>query len=431
MFIDDRRGRSGGSVRRWTLRVLLVGLLVVGVLAAVTWWYAGSRLTPIEVEALAAESNAGDDGTAGADGDAGGGGSERGLTNTLVVVTAEEGDGSALDSVVLVQTGRTGAPPVAVLFPPELLVTSPGEGSVRLAEVHRSGGADGMVRTVQDFTGVDLDHYVESDRTGAGALAGALGGVEVCTEPAAEDEGQGCDVMDGARAEQLAAADGTDDAFARLDQRARLLRGLAEEAGRVGTLANPLRMKRLVDGLAAHVETDHDLGLLGLRSLATDLAESEPADVRTVPATLQTIDGQTHVVAAPEQATALFDALATGGTLDADLGTEPPEALAPDGVDVLVVNGVGISGLAGNVQDYLEARSFRVLDAVNPSDLDPDAEFDTTLQRMTIRHTEETRPHAEVLRDHLGDVPADLEVVEELPDDAHVVLVVGGAWDAG
>lgn len=431
MFIDDRRGRSGGSVRRWTLRILLVGLLVVGVLAAVTWWYTGSRLTPIDVEALAAEPDAGDDPDAGDGGDGGDAGSARGLTNTLVVVTAGEGDGQSLDSVVLVQTGRTGAPPVAVLFPPELLVTSPGEGSVRLAEVHRSGGADGMVRTVQDFTGVDLDHYVASDLAGAGALAGALGGLEVCTQPTTEDGGQGCEVVDASGAEQLATADGTDDAFARLDQRARLLRGLAEEARQVGTMANPLRMKRLVDGLATHVETDHDLGLLGLRSLAADLAGSEPADVRTVPATLQTIDGETHVVAAPEQATAMFDALATGGTLDAELGTEQAEALAPDGVDVLVVNGVGISGLAGNVSDYLEARSFRVLDAVNPSDLDPDAEFDPTLQRMTIRHTEETEPHAEVLRDHLGDVPVDLEVVEELPNDAHVVLVVGGAWDAG
>ncbi len=348
------------------------------------------------------------------------------------MVTAGEGDEASLDSVILVQTGRTGAPPVAVLFPPALLVTSPGEGAVRLAEVHQSGGADGMVRTVQDFTGVDLDHYVASDLAGARALVGALGGVEVCTEPAADEDGaRGCDVVDAAGAAQLAAAEGTDDAFARLDQRARLLRALAEEAQGVGTMANPLRMKRLVDGLAGHVDTDRDLGLLELRSLAADLAGSEPADVRTVPATLQTIDGQTQVVAAPEQATALFDALATGSTLDAELGTEEAEALAPDGVDVLVVNGVGISGLAGNVRDYLEARSFRVLDAVNPSDLDPNAEFDTTLQRMTIRHTEATRPHAEVLRDHLGDVPVDLEVVEELPNDAHVVLVVGGAWDAG
>lgn len=428
MFIDDRRGRSGGSVRRWVLRVLLVGLLVVGVLAAVTWWYTGSRLTPIDVEALAAEPDAGDGGDDGGAGDAG---SARGLTNTLVVITAGEGDETSLDSVILVQTGRTGAPPVAVLFPPELLVTSPGEGSVRLSEVHRSGGADGMVRTVQDFTGVDLDHYVQSDLAGARALTGALGGVEVCTATAAEEGAQGCDVVDAAGAAQLAAAEGTDDAFARLDQRARLLRALAGEAQQVGTMANPLEMKRLVDGLADHVETDRDLGLLELRSLAAALAGSEPADVRTVPATLQTIDGQTQVVAAPEQATALFDALATGSTLDAELGTAEAEALAPDGVDVLVINGVGISGLAGNVRDYLEARSFRVLDAVNPSDLDPDAEFDTTLRRMTIRHTEATRPHAEVLRDHLGDVPVDLEVMEELPKKAHVVLVVGGAWNAG
>lgn len=426
MFIDDRHS-SGRSLTRWVSLVLGVLVLVVAVVGLLLWWYAGSRLDPMEVGALAEDT---DQETA-AD-----------ATNILVVGTdgppgrdASEG-GAVAETILLVQLSEDRARPMAVALPTALRLPPSDDGAVRLGDVFTESGTDALVRSLQDFTGIDVDHYVGIDLGGASRLAEAVDGVEVCPDDAVQDEATGLDLSAGCqqvRGDQAEAwVRSGADAF---QQVRRSMQFVGDATGRVALtdMVNPLSTKRLVDAVRATVVTDRDLGLTSLYGVAEALAGLEPEDVdlRTVPGTIQTIDGERYVVAAPEQAPGMFDALATGRELDADAGTEAATELGPADVDVLIVNGVGINGLAGDVQSYLEERGFPVVDAVNPRDLDPEAGFDTALERLTIRHTPGTLPHAQVLRDHLGDVPLDVEEVtdEELPQGADVVLEVGAAWN--
>lgn len=423
MFIDDRHRRSRRSPGRWIALVLGVVLLVVVVVGLLLWWYAGSRLDPMEVTAL-------EEGASGEE-----------VTNVLVVGTdgppgadASVG-GVEAESIVLLQLSPDRARPVAVSFPTELRVSPSEEGPLRLGDVLVESGADELVRTLQDFTGVDLDHYVGVDLDAASRVAEAVGGVEVCPEEAVQDEATNLDLDAGCQGlspEQARAWVRSGDDFARIHRGVEFLGGAAEQASATSRRLNPLATKHLVDALAATVVTDRDLGLRSLDGLVSTLAEVDAGgvDVRTVPGTIQSLEGEQFVVAAPEQAPGMFDALAEGRDLEEDVGTEAASELGPADVDVLVVNGVGINGLAGEVQTFLEDREFRVVDALNPSDLDPDAEFDPTLEGLTIRHTEGGLPHAEVLRDHLGDVPVELEEVQgdDLPEDADVLLEVGSAW---
>ena len=426
MFIDDRRS-SGRSLTRWVGLVLGVLALLAAVLGLLLWWYAGSRLDPVEVAALDEDV----DGATAAD-----------ATNVLVVGTdgppgrdASEG-GAVAETILLVQLSEDRARPMAVAIPTALRLPPSEDGAGRIGDVFTESGPDALVRSLQDFTGIDVDHYVGVDMGGASRLADAVDGVEVCPDQAVQDGDDGLDLSAGCqqlRGDEAEAWVGSgDDTFQQLRRSMEFVGGAA---GRVGLtdMVNPLATKRLVDAVRATVVTDRDLGLTSLYGLAESLTGLDPEDVdlRTVPGTIQAIDGERYVVAAPEQAPQMFDALATGRELDADVGTQAAEELGPDDVDVLIVNGVGINGLAGDVQSYLEERGFPVVDAVNPSDLDPEAGFDTTLQRLTIRHTPGTLPHAQVLRDHLGDVPLDLEEVAdgELPQDADVVLEVGAAWN--
>lgn len=402
------------------LGVVLVVVVVVGLLL---WWYAGSRLEPMDVAALE-EGASGDE-----------------VTNVLVVGTDGPPGGDATaggvepHSIVLLQLSPERARPVAVSFPIELRVTPTDEGVQRLGEVLVESGADEFVRTLQDFTGVGVDHYVAVDLDDASRVAEAVGGVEVCPEEAVQDEAANLELEAGCQElspEEARAWVRSGDGFTRIHRGVEFLGSAAERASATSRRVNPLATKRLVDALAAISVTDRDLGLTSLHGLASELAgvDAGDVDVRTVPGTIQSLEGEQFVVAAPEQAPGMFDALAEGRELEADVGTEAASELGPTDVDVLIVNGVGINGLAGEVQSFLEDREFRVVDAVNPSDLDPEAEFDTTLEGLTIRHTEGGLPHAEVLRDHLGDVPVELEQVEgdDLPDDADVVLEVGSAW---
>lgn len=422
MFIDDRHN-SGRSLAGWIGLVLAVLVVLAVVVGLLLWWYAGSRLDPVEVGALADEP------------------SEE-ATNVLVVGTDgppgrdATASGAVAESILLVHLSAERTRPVVVAFPDDLRLPPSEEGPTRLGEVFTESGTDALLAALQDFTGIDIHHYVGVDLGGASRLAAVAGGVEVCPEQAVQDEATGLDLSSGCQQVDGADADawvrsGEDD-FQQVRRSLQFVGSVAEQVGGTSRMLNPLATKRLVDAVRATAVTDRDLGLTSLYGMADALSGADPGDVdlRTVPGTVQSVDGEEFVVAAPEQAPGMFDALATGRELDSDVGTEVAAELGPADVEVLIVNGVGINGLAGDVQSYLEERGFRVLDALNPSDLDPDGEFDTTLERLTIRHTSDSLPHAQILRDHLGDLPLDLEEVEagELPDEAEVLLEVGSAW---
>lgn len=438
------RRASGRTALRWLLLVggvlVLVGALVAGGL----WWYANSQLEEIDVPALDGE---GEVEAAGELQDTlnilvVGNSTREGLTEEQLQELGTEDDGSALaDTIMLVQITPEREKAVVVGFPRDLQVSYPSVGDVKINSVVSRGGPDALVTTVQDLTGVDLDHYVEIDMAGFLDLAEVLGGVEVCLdEPlvdvkAGVDLPAGCQALDATEAlgfvrsrnvatEQFGAAD-----FGRIAKQQYYLTQAMEKATQLGTLANPLRVKRMIDAVASAVTTDRALGLTDMYRIANTLkgVTSDDVMMRTVPGYWD--PDQSVVVMEPEPAETLFQALREGGDLG-ETGTEAPDELGPADVRVLIVNGVGVAGLAGDVQSYLEDRDFVVTDALNPSDLDPDAEFDTTLERLTIRHTPESLARAELLLDHLGDVPVDLEEVEadELPDGADVVLEVGSAW---
>lgn len=443
------RRASGRTAVRWAA-IGVGGLAVLALLTALAlWWYASSQLDEIDVPSLEEEQTTGEvEGAGELEGALNvlvvGSDTREGLTEQQLLELGTEDDGSQLtDTIMVVQIAPGREKAVVVAFPRDLRVDYPGEGAVKINSVQARGGPDALVDTVQDFSGLDLDHYVEINMAGFLDLADALGGVEICLdEPLVDDHAgvdlpAGCQTLDSVDAlgfvrsrrvptEQFGSAD-----FGRIAKQQYYLRQAMSQATQLGTLANPLKVKRLIDAVASAVTTDRELGLTDMYRIANTLKGVTADDVimRTVPGTSQTIDGQSFVVHDAGPTTDLFAAMREGGDLG-DAGTEAPRELGPADVSVLVVNGVGREGLASDVQSYLEERHFVVLDAVNPSDLDPSAEFDTSLEGLTIRHTPDALPHAELLLDHLGDLPVDLEEVEsgELPEGADVLLEVGSAW---
>ena len=453
MFLSSSHAGRRSSTRT-AAKWLAIGITAVVVLGLLTagglWWYANSQLEEIDVPALD-EPVDGPDGEVQAAGELEdtlnvlvvGNSSREGLTEQQLQELGTEDDGSAAtDTIMIVQISPNRDKAVVVGFPRDLRVSYPSVGDVKINSVIARGGVDALVSTVQDLTGVDLDHYVEIDMAGFLDLAEVLGGVEICLDEPLVDTYAGIDLPAGCQT--LDAADalgfvrsrrvpteqfGADD-FGRIAKQQYYLTQAMQEVTQLGTLANPLKVKRIIDAVAGAVTTDRQLGLTDMYRIANTLKGVTADDVtmRTVPGYWDQSSG--FVVIEPEPAEALFQALRQGGELG-DMGLESPDELAPGDVEVLIVNGVGIEGLASDVQDYLEERDFVVVDAVNPSDLDPDDDFDTTLQRSTIRHTEAGLARAELLRDHLGDVQVELEQVEPgaIPDGADVVLEVGAAWD--
>ncbi|MFJ8444258.1 LCP family protein [Kitasatospora griseola] len=240
------------------------------------------------------------------------------------------------------------------------------------------GGAPLAVRTVEQNTGLRIDHYIEVNFLGFVSTVDALGGVDVCTPKPLRDDYSGLDLpagtsrLDGAGALRYVRArhvDGSSD-LGRMHRQQKFLAQLLHQASSGGTLLNPAKLTGVMDTVLRSVKVDKGLGnaeLLDFAARLKDLSASN-ADFATVP--LSSVDhpvqgwGST-VLWDDKGAKALFDAVRAGRPLTgpAPAATTPSTAPAagtvpPDQVRVQVLNGAGVQGLGNRVDEDLRKAGF-------------------------------------------------------------------------
>lgn len=130
--------------------------------------------------------------------------SRRGLTveqQTDLTTGGDLGDGRT-DTIVVVHAGA-GAPATVVSLPRDSYVRIPGYGRDKINAAYALGGAPLLAQTVEQATGLRVDHYVEIGFGGFAGLVDALGGVDAClTEPISDplagiDLAAGCQRLAG------------------------------------------------------------------------------------------------------------------------------------------------------------------------------------------------------------------------------------------
>jgi hypothetical protein len=343
LSLSSSRGRRG-SLRplALVLGVLLTAVAIWALVVGVLWIHAWLQLGPDDVPALTDDDVAAL-GNATAPDDA---------TTVLVVLTEDRDptvpqEPALVASPVLVQTGggREGA--AALILPPELSVMVEGAGERSLAQVQASGGADLLVRTLVDHTGVRIDHVVSATADLVPRLVEQLGPLEVCTSA-------GCarPTADELRAE-LAVADDRDQV--RLT--AAVLRAVGAELGPAWAVTAPVEAWRLTELLARDVRTDASLRPGELFAVADALAVDTALEIDELPLV---VNPQTEtIVPLLEPAQVRYEHLRQG-TSFAGIDGDAEEADLLSGVEVAVLNGAGVDGLAGQVQVLLEASGFRV-----------------------------------------------------------------------
>lgn len=429
--------RPRGALRRlaggsgW-LRSVAIGLAVLVVLAGGTYvWlyaYADARLGTEDIPGV------GDDlvGSASADPNAPtpvtevtnvlvvGSDSREGLTDAQLEelgTNREEREGLA-DTIMLVHLSPQREDAVVLSFPRDLKVAVPGHGSNKINSALILGGPRLLIQTVEEYTGIPIDHYVEIDLAGFLELVDVIGGVEVCLEEPLVDADAGADlpagrqVVTGKDAAGYVRARKTDPRgdLGRIDRQQRFIRSALDEVLSPGTLANPLRMKQLIDRGASAVTTDAGFGTTDMFRLAWSLRSLDPGEVTmlTVPADA----GPSFVNARPEEAEAVFQAIRT----DTELPGAEPEVLVPADVRVEILNATDTGGLAARARTYLTDRGLDVAGVGN-------AEATGT---TVIQHAPDARMAAALLAAYFPDA----EVVEagDLGDDLDVRVVLGRDW---
>lgn len=305
----------------------------------------------------------------------------------LAQLRAGDNEGELTDTMILVRIPNDGQHAVAISLPRDLYVDLPdgygkhklnsaftraksatadrlvaqGADPATVREMSVAAGRKELLEAVKNLTGVGIDHYAEINLLGFVLLTDAVGGVPVCLRAPVHDRFSGANFPAGP---QLISGP---DALAFVRQRHGLPRGdldrivrqqayLASLANKIltaGTLANPSRIRQLINAAQQSLVLDDGFDVLDFATRMQGLTAGNVA-FETVPVLG---DGESDtdgsVLKVDPETVRTFVAQAVDPSARASAG---PASAATITVDVL--NAAGVAGLAKAVSEQLIEQGF-------------------------------------------------------------------------
>jgi LCP family protein required for cell wall assembly len=308
--------------------------------------------------------------------------------------------GQRSDTVILVHLPAGDGRATIVSFPRDSWVQVPAytdpQGNLhraihdKLNGAFAAGGAPLLVATLEDLSGLRIDHYVEVDFAGFQSMVDSLGGVTLCVATPRHDSfsgdflSAGVHDVNGGQALSFVRDRHTfaDQDLSRIKDQQYFLSVIMHKVLSAGTLANPVRLNSFLLAATQSLTVDQSLGFGDLEALAARLRHVDPAHVtfETLPFITPTYfplgpSGPEAVEVDTAAAATLFTQLTappapTQGTSGpgapkSTSSTTEPLTVAPAQVDVEVENGAGVSGLARQTGDQLSNLRFSVTGLLN------------------------------------------------------------------
>jgi LCP family protein required for cell wall assembly len=319
-----RRWRFWGQPGRHGRRIALIAGIVVVVLVAAlagSYFWLDSKLNRTVALPAFSGSSAGQNWLiAGSDG-------RDGLTNQQIIqlhVGFDFGTANS-DSLMLLHMG-TGRP-VLISIPRDSYVPIPGYGYNKINAALGFGGPSLLVKTVENVTGLRINHYMGIGFAGLVSVVNDVGGVNICLTTALHDYDSGanlkagCQTLNGTQAlafvrDRHSFAD--EDLQRMQDQRA-FLKALLDKATSPGVYLNPFTALPFGSGAASAISVDQGTHLNDLVSVALALRDPETGTVPIADANYITANAGDAVLWNQTEALALFTALKNGQTVPSSL----------------------------------------------------------------------------------------------------------------
>jgi len=207
-----------------------------------------------------------------------------------------------------------------VSIPRDSFVDVPGRGRDKINASFSDGGPSELAEVVESLSDIHIDHAVVIDFQHLADMTTALGGIDVIVPESTTDPRNGYTWEKGPLhlegdlavwyVRQRYGMPRGD--FDRIQRQQNVLRAMLDKTASAGTLANPLRVTRLVTSLASFVAVDDGFTSSEMRSLAISSRGIRPANMRfvTVPVTgTPTIDGASVVTLDLDETADLFNAV--------------------------------------------------------------------------------------------------------------------------
>lgn len=171
---------------------------------------------------------------------------------------------------------------------PNTRVELEGVGNTRMNQALSQGGVEMATSTVEDYLGIEIDHYGVIDLDGVETAIDAIGGITIDNPVAfsvgGNDFPQGEITLSGEQAILYARYQGEEDTQGRLEQQKALVQGLITSVGGADLTSNiPATLQGSVADIQDHVVTDIDLDTaLDIANAYSNCVPSEET-VETIP----------------------------------------------------------------------------------------------------------------------------------------------------
>lgn len=301
--------------------------------------------------------------------------------------TTNDGGGINTDTIILLHIPAGQGQVTMISFPRDSWVAIPGHHMGKINSAYQSGESDQkgggpalLVRTVEDLSGVRIDHFVEVNFFQFIDISNAVGGVQVClTQPANDSHTNlhlpaGVSTIQGPTAlsfvrQRYGLPNGD---FSRIQRQQRFASALVHKAK---SIRNPATLNALLQQATKSLTVDSGESAQDLVKLAERLRNVDPANIHF--ATIPTVDhGANHTPPGYSQAInyVTVDPAAVHDFLGNIIAGRDPNAAAPqpadsaspvpaDQVHVDVRNGSGVAGRASSARRELTPYGF-VVDSV-------------------------------------------------------------------
>ena len=319
-----RRRRFWGQPGHHGRRIALIAgaVVVILILAVVTsYFYLDSKLNrSVALPAYSGQSAGQNWLIAGSD-------TRQGLSRTeqdLLHVGSDAGTTNS-DSLMLLHTG--GGKPVLISIPRDSYVPIPGHGTNKINAALGFGGPTLLIQTVEQVTGLRIDHYMGIGFGGLDSVVNQVGGVRMCLPTALHDYNSGanlpagCQNLNGAQAlafvrDRHSFAD--EDLQREQDQRA-FLKALLSKATSPSVYLNPFVALPFGSSAASSLSIDQGTHLYNLISVALALRNPQTGTVPIANANYPTANAGDAVLWNQSEAQQLFTALKNNQQVPANL----------------------------------------------------------------------------------------------------------------
>jgi LCP family protein required for cell wall assembly len=283
------------------------------------------------------------------------------------------------DSMMLVHLPGDGSGASFVSLPRDTYVAIPGHGESRLNSAYARGynategsdeekdaaGAQLLVKTVSQFTGLRIDHFAEIDLLGFINLSTIVGGVEVNICEATSDPNSGADFQAGPQT--ISGADALkfvrqrhglpNEDLDRVVRQQVYIAGMLRNLLSTDVLLDLGKQKAIVERVGGSLVLDEGLDIF---DLAAQMQGVQPGsiDFQTIPGLTPARIDDAEVLEPPSDSEVKgFFASLTADSSPAEPTEAAPE-IQPGDVTVSVFNGSGVSGAASTTATELSTAGF-------------------------------------------------------------------------